>query len=266
MSRHRFFLEEQLPGAGVREAVQLPLSAADVHHAVSVLRVRPGEELDVVEPGGLVWHVRVAAAGLDALSATLLGPIASTCSDLGFVTLVFGISKGSKNDDIVEGAVEVGAARILPVITARSIVKLDADKVAERGARWRRVALAAAKQSKRVSVPEVSDPASFEVILPELAGYDLVIVAWEESGVSARGVRDAVAHVLAAATPPADAVIHVAVVVGPEGGFTAEEIAALETIGAVPVTLGATILRAETAAVVATALVIHELGGLGNAR
>ena len=266
MSRHRFFLDEQLPGAGDGEAVGLPLSAADVHHAVSVLRVHAGEELDVVEPGGSVWHVRVTDAGPDALSATLLRRIASECTDRGLVTLVFGVSKGSKNDDIVEGAVEVGAARILPVITARSIVKLDAGKVAERGARWRRVALAAAKQSKRASVPEVQDPAPLEATLRELALYDLVIVAWEESDVSERGVRDAVAHVRAAAAPSADAAIRVAVVVGPEGGLAAEEIAALEAIGAIPVTLGATILRAETAAVVATALVIHELGGLGNAR
>ena len=259
MSRHRFFLESPLPS--VEGEIALPLSASDLHHAAAVLRVRPSEEIDVVEPGGRVWRVRVEHASSQAILATIaeevtLGPDARH----PYVTLVFGVSKGSKNDDIVEGGTEVGVSEFLPVLTARSIVKLDGERRAERGERWRRVALAAAKQSKRESVPKVSGPGDLADALVRLAAYDLVLVAWEEAAAVGRGVREAIA-----AARPLRAGAYVAVVVGPEGGLTAEEVSALERVGGVTVTLGVTILRAETAAVVAAALVSHELGGLGNA-
>lgn len=260
MSRHRFFLEDELPAAIGAEAVLVPLSAGDLHHAVAVLRVRAGEELDLVTPAGRVWRVSVRSATPEALTAhvadEMLDPGALAAPR---VTLVFGVAKGSKNDDIIEGAVEVGVAQVLPVLTARSIVKLDAEKRAERGDRWRRVALASAKQSRRASVPDVRDPVMLSEVVPLLECYDLVLVAWEEASAGSRGVREAITS--SGGLPTA---ARVAVVVGPEGGLAQEEIAVLDRVGAVTVTLGSTILRAETAAVVAAALVIHELGGLGN--
>ena len=228
---------------------------ADVRHAVAVLRVRAGEELDIAEPGGRVWRVRVVSAESDAVFAERVGEVAAVLEPR--VTLVFGVLKGAKNDDIVQGAVEVGVAELWPVLTARSVVRLDAEKCLARGERLRRVATAAAKQSKRASIPFVADPRDFSAALPLLGDFDLVLVAWEEAGRG--GIRDAIAT----AALSADA--RVAVVVGPEGGLTAEEVASLVRACAIACTLGATILRAETAGVLATALVIHELGGLGNA-
>lgn len=233
----------------------LPLSAADVHHASAVLRVRAGEELDIAGPDDRVWRVRVLCAGADGVNAVRLGEVTAVREPR--VTLVFGVAKGSKNDDIVEGAVEIGVAQVWPVLTARSVVKLDAHKRLERGERLRRVAMAAAKQSKRACVPHVADPSDLSVVLPLLAGFDLVLVAWEEAAGPGLGAA------VAAAALSQDA--RVAVVVGPEGGLTAHEVATLTHAGAVACTLGATILRAETAGVVATALVVHELGGLGHA-
>lgn len=261
MSRHRFFLEGELPTAGSGQAVLLPLSAGDLHHAVAVLRVRAGEEIDVVAADGHAWCVTVVDTTSAAVTACVTGGLADTLTPAApRVTLVFGVSKGPKNDDIIEGAVEVGVSEILPVLTARTIVKLDAEKRTERGERWRRVALAAAKQSKRASVPGVGNPAPLADALLLLVGYDLVLVAWEEAATDGRGVRKAIA---AAGQLSSNA--RVAIVVGPEGGLTSEEVAAFERIGADVVTLGTTVLRVETAAVVVAALVIHELGGLGNA-
>ena len=262
MSRHRFFLLSELPVEAGGDAILLPLSPSDLHHAVSVLRIREGEEIDLVAPSGRVWRVAVASASQDGLAGRVAGELVDpVASDAPQVTLAFGVSKGARNDDIVEGAVEVGVAGLLPVLTARSIVRFDAEKRVERGERWRRVALAAAKQSKRLSVPEVGAPVAFSDALPVLSGYDLVLVAWEEAAASGTGIREAIA-----AAGPLPPKARVAVVVGPEGGLGVEEVTLLEGIGAVVVTLGTTILRVETAAVVATALVLHELGGLGNAR
>jgi len=256
MSRHRFFLTEPFPAPQVGAVLDAPLSAEDLRHALRALRLRVAEEIDVVEPGGSVWRVRVAAAGEDSLSVELLEALESRTEP--DVTLVFGVLKGGKNDDVIEGAVEVGAAGLQPVLFERSIVRLDAEKRAERGERWRRVAQAAAKQSKRAAIPTVADPIPGTRLRELLGGFDAVLVAWEDAageGVSAR---------LGGLRLPADA--RVAIVVGPEGGLSAEEVTALELAGALSCTLGATILRAETAGVVATALVVHELGGLGNRR
>lgn len=261
MSRHRFFLVDELPAISDDAAILLPLAEADLHHAVSVLRVRAGEEIDVVAPGGRVWRVIVDTATRDALTAVVAEELREPDLAAPRVTLVFGVSKGSKNDEIVEGAVEVGAWDIVPVLTARSVVRFDSKKRADRGERWRRVALTAAKQSKRGSVPHVSDPARLNDVLPLLGGHEVVLVAWEDADAQGSGVRAALA---AAGEISADA--RVAVVVGPEGGLAPEEVEALSKIGGRTVTLGRTILRAETAAVVATALVIHEVGGMGNAR
>jgi 16S rRNA (uracil1498-N3)-methyltransferase len=253
MSAHRFFIVAPL-GEGPEQL--LPLAPDDAHHAVAVLRVRPGEELDVVEPTGRVMRVEVVSAGAEGVFARLLREVATTAQPQ--VTLVQGVAKGDKMDDIVRQAVELGAEKIMPVLTARSVVKLDTRKRAERGARWRRVAEAAAKQSKRNAIPVVEDPTTLRGLEVVFAGYDLVAVLWEEC--DGLGLVDAVSPF--AARPNA----RVAVVVGPEGGLTAEEVTRLVDAGAVAVTLGPSILRTETAAVAAVALALSALGGLGGTR
>jgi len=255
MSRHRFFLSEPLAAPIVGAVVAAPLSAEDARHAIKALRLRIAEEIDLVEPDGSAWRTSVSAIDGDSLAVEVLERLVTEHEP--DVTLVFGVLKGSKNDDVIEGATEVGVTALQPVLFARSIVRLDAAKRSERGERWRRVAQAAAKQSKRARVPVVADPVDVADLRALLSDYDAVLVAWEDSdgaGIASRLTRLALG---------ADA--RVAVIVGPEGGLSAEEVASLEAIGALTCTLGTTILRAETAGVVATALVVHELGGLGHA-
>jgi 16S rRNA (uracil1498-N3)-methyltransferase len=252
MSAHRFFLTRPL--AGDAESL-LALSAADVHHAVDVLRVRIGEQIDVVEPDARVWRVAVTQVGADGVRGEVLREVPAVASP--HVTLIQGVAKGEKMDAIVRQATEVGAERIVPVLTARSVVQLDARKRADRGERWRRVAQAAAKQAKRTSIPGVSDPITLPEASGELAGYDGVIVVWEESS-GGPGIDAAVRSL--AVGPDS----RIAVVVGPEGGLSAEEVDALVALGAVSATLGPTILRTETAAIVALSLAVFALGGLGS--
>jgi 16S rRNA (uracil1498-N3)-methyltransferase len=251
MSAHRFFLTGPLTG---RRACTLPLSEADVHHAVDVLRLRVGELVDVVTPDGRVWRVEVTEVARRGVEAVPLEELPAAF--VPRVTLFQGVAKGDKMDDIVRQAVEVGAEQIVPVLMARSIVQLDARKRADRGERWRRVALAAAKQAKRTSVPIVSDPVRLRDAIAMLGEYDGAVVLWEESD----GVG--IAHAVRACAPSPDS--RIAIVVGPEGGLAAEEVAALEAVGARTASLGPTILRTETAAVVGLALAIGALGGLGG--
>ncbi|MDZ4168831.1 MAG: 16S rRNA (uracil(1498)-N(3))-methyltransferase [Coriobacteriia bacterium] len=250
MSLHRFFLTEAL-AAGEGARVRLPLDSEDCHHAVSVLRLRVGEKIEGVEPDGGVWCARVEAADRDALVATLLTYTTPVARRRPQVTLVQGVAKGEKMDAIVRQAVEVGADAVLPVLTERSIVRLDERKRAERGERWQRIAKSAAEQAHRTRVPQVAHPADWREAREQLAGADAVVVLWEDEHATS------LAEALAPLRGRTDA--HVALVVGPEGGLSPDEVAVLREAGATVATLGEPILRTETAAVVAVALAIHEL-------
>lgn len=254
MAAHRFFSAVPI-GAAAGECLSGVLSAADEHHARDVLRLEPGEMVELVDPdGGAAWSARVTVSS-PHLEIELIEPLPSSSAPR--ITLVQGVAKGDKMDAIVRQAVEVGAEDIVPVLTSRTIVRLDARKRAEKGERWRRVAKSAAQQAHRDRVPHVYDPRSLGDLLPLLRDYDAVLVLWEDAvgpGLDG-GALDGLAG---------DA--RVAVVVGPEGGLSAEEVARLEESGARPVTLGPTILRTETAAVVAVALVAFLCGGLGADR
>lgn len=253
MTAHRFFLTAPLPKT--EGDVVLPLSAEDVRHAVDVLRVRRGEKLEVVEPGDQeAWLVEIEVAARDGLVGRPLQRLARVHHPK--VTLVQGVAKGDKMDAIVRQAVEVGVESVLPVLTSRSIVRLDARKREERGQRWRRIAKSAAEQSHRDVVPAVEDPVDLRDLHERLRGFDEVLVLWEEAG--SAGLHAAVS----AWTLHPDA--RVAVVVGPEGGFDAAEIDKLRDLGAQIVGLGPTILRTETAAVIGVALAIFLMGGLGG--
>ena len=170
----RFFLTAPLPS---EDPTGLPLTERDVHHIASVLRMRPGDEIVAVEFGGEVWAMRLFAVTPQGVMAGRIERLPHTWEPQ--VVLVQGVGKGDKIDEVVEGAVEVGVAEVLPVLSARSVVKYDAEKRAARGERWRRVAEAAAKQSQRSFVPYVSDPVDLGEALPAITGCDVVLVAWE---------------------------------------------------------------------------------------
>ncbi|MHB9002678.1 MAG: RsmE family RNA methyltransferase [Coriobacteriia bacterium] len=261
MAMHRFFLTAPLPRATdgspllpAEEPVELPLTAADVHHARDVARLGVDELIAVVEPDRSAWVVRITALG-DVLEGLPVGVLAAPLEP--HVTLVQGLAKGDKLDLIVEKTVELGIEAVVPVAFERSIVRLDDDRAAKRGERLRRLAAAAAKQAQRTYVPHVSDPQPASLLLRVLADFDIVLLAWEDAE-GAPGVGDA----LAAAHASRDS--HVAIVVGPEGGLSDSEVAALVGAGAHVVTLGEFVLRTETAGIVAAALCIYELGGLGG--
>ncbi|MBI5232351.1 MAG: 16S rRNA (uracil(1498)-N(3))-methyltransferase [Coriobacteriales bacterium] len=231
----------------------MPLTPEDLRHAADSLRLRPGEEIVGVDPRGNAAVYVLTSVHREGVEARWEADVERPWEP--DVTLVLGIAKGAKFDDAVEGAIEVGVRAVWPVMLTRDIVKLEARKREARAERWRRVALAAAKQSQRAFVPEVAEPATLRDLLPMLAGLDVVLVAWEEA--LSHPEAPTVGGALRAAGASADS--SVAVVVGSEGGLTGAEVASLREIGAIAVTLGPTILRTETAGVVAPALVIAEM-------
>lgn len=251
MALHRFFAEGPMPAQGV-----IPLSAGALHHLRDVLRLDTGAEIIVVHDG-IAVRSRLTAVGETTAEGETLETLPAR--HLPRVTLVQGLAKGQKMDDVVRQATEIGVSRIVPFAAERSVVKLDAARAGARTERWRRIAAEAAQQSQRADIPQVHDVVP-TAALPDVLAGSIIVVCWEDAGTAAEGIAEAIE--LLAPAPATE----VAVVVGPEGGLTAGEVALLEEAGAVAVSLGATVLRTETAGVVAAALAIHARGGLGAHR
>ncbi|GAB4274926.1 MAG: 16S rRNA (uracil(1498)-N(3))-methyltransferase [Coriobacteriia bacterium] len=234
----------------------LPLSASEVHHLRDVRRVRSAEQLVVVMPDGERVLARITSVGPKGISAepeTRLGELWAPR-----VILVQGIAKGARMDIAIEKATELGVHAIIPLLSARTVVKLDAAGAERKRERWQRLAASAAKQSMQSSVPVVEPVARPADLGARLAEADHVFVF--DASEDALSVREAFRR--CGVTPDDE----VAVVVGAEGGLEDFEIAALCEAGAVKVGLGPTVLRTETAGAVAVALVAYEMGGLGNSR
>jgi 16S rRNA (uracil1498-N3)-methyltransferase len=223
------------------------LSAADVHYLRDVLRLAPGAELEVFDGEGGSYGAELAGEG----SSVALGPRRDAPVSRAPVHLGFALARGERCDLVVQKATELGAAALWPVEAARSVVRLDPERAAERVRRWRRIAAEAARQCGRADVPAVEAPAPLEKVV---AG-------------APRGFRKILFHE-GGGEPLADVVERAAdghlLLVGPEGGFTPEEVDAGLAGGARLVTVGPRVLRFETAAISAVALVQYLLGGLGS--
>ncbi len=265
MSLPLFFCDPQLDlqalatsldefGGWGEKRVSVSLPQDEARHMV-VLRLRAGE------------HVRLSDGQGGAIEAELIVLPSKKQSDCEIVpvrrlplpyrpdlTLVQGVSKGERMDLLVRQAVELGVRRIIPAMTARCIVSLTEQKRESRAARWRSIAYAAAKQSGQPVVPRIDVPLDLPEAIEQVASADIKIVPWEESDTGS--IADCLRRAIRTSS--------VALFVGPEGGFEESEVDAMRSIGASAVTLGDMILRTETAGVIASALAIYELGGLGN--
>ncbi len=261
MSLHHFFLDDQVIGEEVDAVFPLRLSPDDRKHA-KVLRLAAGEHVSVVDAARDYFECEIVRADGDGVMVRIAQRL-DVEPEGPDVVLVQGIAKGEKMDDVIRHATEVGVSAFIPMASSRCVVKLDAKKAASRVTRWQAIAKSAAMQSGRLTVPEVSAPMSVKQAATALEGATCVLVCWEECPATST-IADAIARGMEACAMGDVRDARIAVVVGPEGGLSAEEVAAL-TAGprAWPVTLGRTILRTETAGVVAPALVLYECGGMG---
>lgn len=255
MTLHRFFIVGPLAD-GEAVGFDLTLSAADRHHLIDVLRLVPGDRIVVVDPSGREAEATLRQLTADVIVGDLDAPI--TRPRRPRVVLAPAVSRRERMEMVVQKATELGVAEIWPLLTARCIVRLDEQRGQRRSERWRRIAEEAAKQSQRSDVPLVRDPMRLEELAEEVGRFGAVLVPWEEAAGGGLGIGDA----LDEAGIEADG--RVLVVVGPEGGLEESEVALLEAAGGMVVTLGDTILRTETAAIVAVALASYELGALGG--
>ena len=229
---------------------RLPDAAA---RHLKVLRVKAGERVELFDGRGATRVYAVAADG--ALRSA--EPVVAHARPAASITLFACVTKGSRWDWTVEKATELGVARIVPVISERTIVRLRPDEREAKAARWARVAEDAARQSDAAWLPEVAAPMGFEQSLPLVRECDACFVGALVTPPPPPLVS-AAADALRGRS--AGAPLSLGVYVGPEGDFTPAELAAL-TACATPVSLGPSVLRAETAAIYSCAVLAAVIDG-----
>ena len=250
MSRdHRFLVApEEI------DDVRAVIRGEELHHLAHVLRLRAGDEVRIFDGRGRGFHARIDSIGRSEAIALIGAPEDPGVEPACRAVLLQGIPHGERMDWIVEKATEIGAAAIVPVLGARSVVRPRSGGWSKVD-RWRRIALAAAKQSGRLVVPEVAEPISFADALRWGPGDPADLRLWTRL-IFHPGAASCVpldpSGAAAGAFPSAGA----ALLVGPEGGWTDEEVASAAGAGWSPAGLGRRILRADTAAVVALGILL----------
>ncbi len=230
------------------------ITGSDVHHITRVLRLRPGDTVTVSDGAGRTGRLRIERLGEEAVEGTMVETTEAPADATPPITLIQALPKGRKFELILQKAVELGAARIVPITSARTVVRLKRNRAGERLERWRRIAAEAAKQCRRQSVPEVAPVTSLEDWLADIGPPEagqLRLLLWEEA---TKPLRD----ILAQAGNPTE----ILCLVGPEGGIEAAEAAKATEAGFVPASLGPRILRAETAPLALLAILQHTFGGI----
>jgi len=250
MTRRRFYAP---PEAFAPEGGSVSLSADETRHLRDVLRLRAGDEAYVFDGAGREFACVVAETGGRGAAAVLevRGAAEPPAPESPLrLTLAVALLKFEKFDLVVQKAVELGVRSIEPLLTKRSDVRLrDARDAEARVGRWRRLALEAAKQSGRALVPTVAEPRAFGPFMSSEAPEDFLRIMFAERG--GQGLGGLAAGAAGAAA-----------LVGPEGGWEEEELEMARAHGWQLVTLGGRVLRAETAAVTACALLQHLYGDL----
>lgn len=223
------------------------LTAEQQRYLGSVLRLQPGEPIELFDGRGARYSAVLETPAAIKLGARLPDEAARALD----LVLAQALAKGEKMELVVQKATELGASRIVPLATERSIVKLEEGRGRERAERWRRIAQEAARQCGRADVPQVDEPKDWAGLFgllraePERRGLLLDPAAPVRLSDAARGLS------------------RVLIAIGPEGGFSLDERESAARAGLMPATLGKLVLRTETAGLAALAILQHLHGELG---
>lgn len=229
------------------------ITSEDVNHIKNVLRLSMGDAITVCDGAGKEYECEIAEISKEYVYATIVD-INQNAAELPCkITLFQGMPKSDKMEFIIQKAVELGAAQIVPVMMKRTVVKLEDKKKDKKRERYQMIAESAAKQSGRGIIPEVAGFMTFREALQYAESFDFLLVPYE----SADGIAYAQEMITQAANLADGASI--GIFIGPEGGFAKEEIDAAKDAGAKIITLGNRILRTETAGLAVLSILMFQM-------
>lgn len=222
----------------------------DVRHIKNVLRYSVGDTLKVCDEGGIKYLTKILKYTENNEVLCEIQSIDSQKSETSYsITLLQGLPKSDKMEFIIQKGTELGVQEFVPVEMERSVVKLDDKNTAKKLERWNKIALEASKQCSRQKVPTVSEVINFQNIIENIRKYDIVLVPYENE--KTQTLKQILKNFN-------ENIANIAVMIGPEGGFSDIEIEKLMNSGAKLCTLGPRILRTETAGIATVAMINYE--------
>lgn len=249
MSYHRFFLE-------TKYGPQLAITGGDAWHISKVLRLQPGDRVQVVTDDGITALAAISSLAKDRVELQPLELLAQQQEPRVEVTLAQGLAKGEKMEAIIRRAVELGVAAIVPLALEHSVVRLQGARAQARQQRWQKIAQAAAAQAQRQRVPKVALPLTLaELLAADNSPTRLLCYECEDG----RGLKSALQ-----AAAQEGRLQKLLLIIGPEGGISPAEYALCQQAGVESVSLGHRILRVETAALAALSAIYYASGDLGE--
>lgn len=245
---HRFYLapENWHPDA-------LVLTDSEAHHCRNVLRLEPGDKVVLFDGRGRELTAEITSADAAQIQLRKLHE-AQTPPLRCRITLGQAIPKGKNMDLIVQKAVEIGAAEIAPIVSDRTVVRLDEESASSKQAKWQTVAIEAAKQCGQNWLPQVRTPQTLAQFFQEHRRFDLQLIGSLQT--DAVHLKKILAEY---SSEHADRPASVLMLVGPEGDFTPAELSLARSQGCRPITLGPIVLRVETASIYCLSILSYEL-------
>lgn len=234
------------------ESGQAELAEGYLHYVTQVLRLKEGDRIILFDGRGFEYETRIVSLGPEHIILDIMKKEAVPLPERE-ITLAQSLPKGAKMDFIIQKSTELGVNRIIPFESARSVPRIKENKADAKVIRWRRIAVEASRQCRRATVPDVTEIMSYRDMLAARSPGAQGIIFWE--GERKRGIRE----ILRADTPEATGDFFL--VIGPEGGFSREEVREAQDRGFVPASLGRYILRTETAPLAILAIIQYEEGG-----
>lgn len=227
----------------------------DLHHMMKVLRLSAGDEIEISDSVEWEYKAQILYLDADSAEAKIIDKQKFTAEPEVQVTLFQGIPKQGKMETIVQKCVELGVNAIIPVFMERTVV-VDKGNFGKKVQRWQKVSDEAVKQCKRGLVPQVFDPMKMPEVLEAFGVFDLVLFPYEnEAGTTIKDVLRKVHE----SSAWKEGRKRIAIIIGPEGGFSDKEAADIVDAGGYSVSLGKTTLRTETAGIAALAMVMYEM-------
>ena len=222
----------------------------DVKHIRDVLRYKINDDLNICSEEGIKYQTKILGFSKEQIDLEIIRKCMETSEPNIKVTLFQGMPKVDKFEWIIQKCTELGINEIVPVMTERVIVKIDEKNLSKKVERWNKIALEASKQSGRQRVPEVKKPINIKNVVENLQKYDILLLPYECEKEST--IKSVLRNLDKKCKD-------IAIFIGPEGGFSEEEVKLLNFDNVKKVTLGQRILRTETAGLVTFAMVLYEL-------